>query len=222
MLPLKLWRPQWFDGVALAAGAAAPDVSYLFDGTGWPVWPLSHQWLGVLVWNLPVAFLLTWLLRAAAPSVATHLPDVWALRDYGALARVRHPVAVTGLSAMIGAASHIVADDIEDLHPLLEPALTVVGVVAAVALARYIARHRLIRAWHGAAPVVPIRPVLFWTTAAAVAIPGAAVVPFLPAAFLSHTSGARLIAVITVALAVAAAVTTASSGAASRRSFRGR
>ena len=30
VLPLKLWRPQWFDGVALAVGAASPDVAKAF------------------------------------------------------------------------------------------------------------------------------------------------------------------------------------------------
>jgi len=26
--PLKLWRPRWFDGVALVVGSAAPDFGY--------------------------------------------------------------------------------------------------------------------------------------------------------------------------------------------------
>ena len=30
--PLKLWRPRWFDGVALTLGAIAPDVPFALDG----------------------------------------------------------------------------------------------------------------------------------------------------------------------------------------------
>jgi Domain of unknown function (DUF4184) len=130
VLPLKLWHPRWFDGVALAVGAASPDIAYLFDGSNLPVWPFSHEWLGLLGWCLPVTL--------------------------------------------------------------------------AVLLA--IGRGRLIRQWHGPAPRVTRRPVPFWWVAGSVFVAGTVALPFLPAAFLVHTTGARLIAVAATALLVAALV----------------
>jgi hypothetical protein len=208
VLGLKLWRPQWFDGVALGVGAAAPDVAYLFDGSGLPVWPLSHQWHGLLLWNLPVTLVLASLFRRASPVVAAHLPagPMFALRDCGALAGVRHPWWVTWSSASLGAASHIVADNVEDLNPYLDPTLSMAGAVVTVLILCRIARQRLIRAWQGPAPSVEPRHGRFWMTAACVAVPGVALIVQLPAAFLVHTTGARLIAVAALALLVAAAV----------------
>lgn len=36
VVALKLWRPRWFDGVALVLGAAAPDLAYALDGSAPP------------------------------------------------------------------------------------------------------------------------------------------------------------------------------------------
>lgn len=46
VLPLKLWRPHWFDGVALATGAVAPDVGYLFTGTRFDLGLRTHTLAG--------------------------------------------------------------------------------------------------------------------------------------------------------------------------------
>jgi hypothetical protein len=219
VLALKLWRPRRFDGVALTAGAAAPDVAYLIDGSGLPVWPYSHQWLGLVGWCLPVAVVLGLVLRTAAPTVAAHLPPggVLALRDYGALGRVRHPWWVTASSAVLGGASHLLLDDLTARDVVLDVTAEVVGVVGALVLAVHIGRRRLIRRWHGPPPAVggadqpgtvPRRPGLFWGVAALVAVPGAASVVFLPAALLVHTTGVRLIAVVALALLAAAATVT--------------
>jgi hypothetical protein len=40
------------------------------------------------------------------------------------------------------------------------------------------------------------RPLRVWTVASAVMLVGGSVVPFLPAAFLTHTTGVRVIAVL--------------------------
>jgi hypothetical protein len=202
VLPLKLLSPRLFDGVALVAGAASPDVAYLIDGSGLPVWPFSHQWRGLVGWCLPVAVVLVLLLRAAAPVVAAHLPagGVLALRDYGALGRVRHRWWVTASSALVGGASHIVFDDLTNVHIVLDIAAEIAGMLGTVGLLVHIGRRRLILAWHGPAPVVRRRPRMFWGTAALVGLPGAAAVLFLPAALLPHTTGVRLITVATLAL----------------------
>jgi hypothetical protein len=208
--------------VALTAGAASPDVAYLVDGSGLPVWPFSHQWTGLVGWCLPVSLVLVFLLRAAAPTVAAHLPagGFLALRDYGALGRVRHPWWVTTSSAVLGGASHIVLDDLSARHVALDVAAEVTGMLGAVVLAVHIGRRRLIRRWHGPPAPAPTRPALFWGVAAFVALPGAASVLFLPAALLIHTTGVRLIAVVALALLAGAAVTARRGGVRSDRPVR--
>ncbi|GAA1652337.1 DUF4184 family protein [Actinoplanes couchii] len=212
ILPLKLWRPRWFDGVALVLGAASPDIAYLVDGSGLPVWPLSHQWHGLFLFCLPVTLLGCFLTRRAAPAVAAHLPSggPFALRDYGALSDSGHRWWITALSALIGAASHILLDDLEQAVPVLEIPAHVAGLVAMLALAALIGRRRLIHRWHGEAPTVPTNPTRFWTAAAAVTTPLVALIPFLPAAFLPHTTGVRLLTAAALGLLAGAATTTRS------------
>ena len=202
MLPLKLWRPLWFDGVALCVGAAAPDLAYVLDGSGLPVWPFSHEWWGLLGWCLPVTMALGWVLRRAAPVVAAHLPagGPLALRDYGALSAVRPPWWVTAWSGVIGGASHLLLDGLDLLGPAGEWAGHVAGGGVTLAGLVHIGRSRLIERWHGPAPRLPARHGRFWGTVAVVSLAGCAVVPLLPAAFLAHTTGVRLIAVAVLAL----------------------
>jgi hypothetical protein len=42
VVPLKLWRPSWFDGVALVVGSISPDLAYAADGYGVTIH--SHAW----------------------------------------------------------------------------------------------------------------------------------------------------------------------------------
>ena len=208
VLPLKVWRPRWFDGVALAVGSAAPDVAYALDGSGWPVWPLSHEPLGLLVWCLPVTLAIGWLLRRAAPVVAAHLPPAGLeLTAYGAVARNPHRWFVTASSALVGGASHLVADALGAFIPGAEAGLYVLGGLVLLLVLRHIARHALIREWHGPAPVVPRRPRLFWGVAGVLAATGAVAIQHLPTAGLVHTTGVRLLTVVVGALLVAAACT---------------
>ena len=51
VLPLKLWRPRWFDGVALVTGSAAPDVTHA-------------------LWCVPIAMVAAWITRRVAPGIA--------------------------------------------------------------------------------------------------------------------------------------------------------
>lgn len=148
------------------------------------------------------------LVRRAAPVVAAQLPagGRFALRDYGALRFSGHPWPVTVVSALVGAASHLVLDGVEQRFPALEYPGHLVGALAMVGLALVIGRQRLIRRWHGDPPPVTRRPGLFWTVAAVVALPGVAVTPFLPAAFLFHTTGVRVLTAFAVGLLAAALV----------------
>jgi hypothetical protein len=171
------------------------------------VWPFSHEPLGLIGWCLPLTLIGTRVLRTAAPVVASHLPrgGPFALRDYGAIAEAGHPWWITAVSALIGAASHLVLDGVEQRIPVTEYVFHAVGVVAMFIVAGHIGRRGLIRRWYGPPETVPERPAVFWTVVGAVALPAAAVTPFLPAAFLPHTTGARLLCAITAGLLAGAA-----------------
>ena len=188
-------------------GSMAPDAAYVLDGSGLPVWPFSHEPLGLIGWCLPLTLIGTRVLRTAAPAVASHLPSggSFALRDYGAISAARHRWWITAMSALIGAASHLVLDRVEQTVPVAEYVFHVVGVVAMFVMARHIGRRRLVRRWYGAPAAATRQLAVFWTVAGAVALPAAAVTPFLPAAFLPHTTGARLLAASAAGLLAGAA-----------------
>ncbi|GIF41870.1 hypothetical protein Axi01nite_61810 [Actinoplanes xinjiangensis] len=208
ILPLKLWRPRWFDGVALTLGAASPDVAYLVDGSGLPVWPLSHQLHGLIIFCLPVTLLGCLMVRRAVPVIAAHLPagGPFALRDYGALRTSGHRWWITVTSAIIGAGSHLVLDGLEAWFPAIEYPAHLVGLAVMAAIAAVIGRRRLLVQWHGAAPFASRQPVRFWSVVAAVAVPLLAVTPFLPAASLPHTTGVRVLTALALGLLTAALV----------------
>ncbi|NYF58594.1 DUF4184 family protein [Micromonospora purpureochromogenes] len=209
-LPLKLWRPRWFDGVALVVGSAAPDLAYALDGSGLPVFPLSHQPVGLILFCLPVTLLCATIVRAVAPTVAVHLPHrpaALALRDYGVLGVARPGIAVSAVSAVLAAATHQAWDRLTEHTMVWDWASTVLGALAALALAVHVGRRRLLREWHGEPPGAPARPRLFWTVAASVTAAGALVASRLPGAFLPHTTGARLIGALALGLVAGAAAT---------------
>jgi hypothetical protein len=202
VLPLKLWRPRWFDGVALTLGAIAPDVPFALDGYGIPL--RGHAWHAPLWWAVPFVLVTAPLVRWAAAPVATHLPDAGplALRDYGALRTVRHRWWVTAASAVLGAASHIAWDavthryvdggaiQVTPLHGasptgdswwyVILYASDSAGFGVFVALLLHSGQSRLVRRWHGPPPAGPRRPLLFWTVFAAVVTAGIATLPLHP------------------------------------------
>ena len=230
-LPLKLWWPRRFDGVALVAGSAAPDAYYALNG--YLVVPPTHNLPGLFWFSLPVALLTTALVRWAAPVVAAHLPGRprWlALPDYGVLGRVRHPWYVTAWSALLGAATHVVWDGFTHdpgsrhgwaarLVPGLKQeawagipwwlvaqhASTVVGAAVVVAVAVHIGRRRLLVDWHGEPPRVTRTPVVFWSVAAVVAALYPLTWPLLRYPYATYVQGVRMICTVAFALAAAAA-----------------
>ncbi|MBM2623902.1 DUF4184 family protein [Actinoplanes sp. LDG1-06] len=210
IVALKVWRPRWFDGVALAVGSMAPDLAYALDGFNLPVWKMSHGLRSFVFWCVPLTMVLTWLIRWAAPVVAGHLPSAGplALRDYGVLGHSRHPLVVSCWSALIGAVSHLLLDFAELHLPMVENVLHVLGFAGLLALMAHIGRRRLLIQWHGEPPLRPSRPLPFWAVTVAVAVPLAALLPLLPGAELMHTTGNRLLIVAGLALLTAAVVTT--------------
>ena len=190
VLPLKLWRPRWFDGVALLLGSMAPDLAYALDGSGLPVWPFSHQYAGLFGWCLPITLVGAWMVRRVAPVLSAHVP-------VGDIRPVGPRWWVTVSSALVGAASHLVLDRIE--APPVEYVLHVAGVAGLVWYVRRRPRRR----------TGPRRPLLFWSVVALVTLPAVAVIPFLPAAFLAHTTGVRLLCAVGAGLLVASMVVAA-------------
>jgi hypothetical protein len=240
VLPVKLWRPRAFDGIALVVGSTSPDLIYPFAAIIW--YPEVHSLPGLFWWCLPATLLLSWVIRRASPRVAAHLPPggPFALPGYGALGLVRHRWYVTLGSAFLGAASHLVWDGFTHspetsgwgaiLLPfleveaatglpwfrLLQHGSTILGAVAVVALAARIGRRRLIERWHGPAPAVARRPLLFWGTATAVLICYPLSWPFLTHLYQPHVQGARVLCFLGLALLAGAAATAAADRVRSR------
>ena len=211
VVPLKIWRPRWFDGVALVVGAVAPDIPYAIDGYGFVI--RGHAWHAVLWWSVPLTLLAAALIRWSAPVVAAHLPGGdrdgagWlgfgglALRDYGVLGTVRHRWWVSAGSAIIGAGSHLLWDLFTHPHYLesgwirTEPVAgwpwwmimvrlsDLVGLVAGVALVIWLGRTGALRRWHGPPPPVEAQTARFWSAFAAVVGVGAVVLPLQPAQY---------------------------------------
>jgi len=235
VLPLKLLNPRRFDGVALVVGSAMPDLGYVAQGLTVAI--PSHAWHSLLWFSLPLTLVASALVRRAAGTVAIHLPrgGQLSLRDYGVLASVRHPLAVTAVSALLGAASHLLWDTFTHPYVLIGHPFTgdgtyipamhriavaglpwwrvvhlaseVAGSVAVLATVVHIGRKRLLLAWHGPAPVVPRRPVLFWSTAAASFALLTSLVLALPDNDLGpNIIGMRLITAAAVSLLAAAAL----------------
>ncbi|MFI7491486.1 DUF4184 family protein [Micromonospora echinaurantiaca] len=228
VLPLKLWRPRWFDGVALAAGAVSPDVAYLAAGTRFEVGG-THTAAGLFWWCLPVALGYAWLARRCAAVVAPWLPGR-ATTGWVADARTSVPRWwITGGSALLGAVTHLGWDHLTHtdgwlralgvdwyartgLHwwTVADLSSTLLGAAVAVDLARRLARR------HGMVNgrPAPGGPAVFGGAAVATALGGVALLPALPAAGQPAATGVRLLHVLALALLV--------GGLAARRAWRPR
>ncbi|MEV1143677.1 DUF4184 family protein [Micromonospora sp. NPDC049799] len=229
VLPLKLWRPRWFDGVALCTGAVSPDVAYLLAGTPWEP-PRTHTLGGLLWWCLPVALGYAWLARRCAAVVAPHLPAGLTHRwpDLATLGAVRHPWLVTVGSAGIGALSHVGWDLVTHTDWLRalgvdwyastgvhwwtvsDAASTVLGAVVVAGLARHVARRQ-----DGVDPPDSTRRMVSYAVAGVTLAVGMGVLPLLPAADQIAPTGVRLLHVMAAALltgGIAATVSTRRRG----------
>ncbi len=171
VLPLKIWRPRWFDGTALCVGAMAPDFAY-------PLWPelsrQSHTAIGIATWSVGATLVICWAIRTwVAPTAFAQLPDLWWFRvhSYRVLAKRRPPLWQTVTSALVGAATHVIIDGFT--HPgrwgaewagfghraakALQYTGHSLGSLIAIAFLAYIGRRRLLDRWYGAATVERVR-----------------------------------------------------------------
>ncbi|MBO4210381.1 DUF4184 family protein [Micromonospora echinofusca] len=240
VLPLKLWRPAWFDGVALVAGALAPDAAYLASGRHGHPFGDTHSWPGLLWWCLPVAVAYTWIVRRSAATVAVHLPagGRFGWRRYGSLSSHRYPWWTTVTSALLGAATHLGWDRLTHTDGWVAVLLgrpwhevsgipwwtisdltsTVLGALITIVLTVRVARHPRLLVSRGFAPVPPpADPRTFWWVAAGVLVVGLGVLPFLPAAGQPAPTIVRLLHLAALALLAGALATRVDPGVRSRR-----
>jgi hypothetical protein len=224
VMPLKLWRPRAFDGVALVLGSAAPDLFYVVRARPLPTY--GHTWAGLLLWCVPLCVVIAPLIRRSAPVVAAHLPGWW--RDYGVLGKVRHRWYVTVMSAWVGAVTHNLWDEVtHDRLPgtslgfealgspllpgmpwakVLHLASSAVGLAVWVLATVHIGRRGLLRQWHGPAPQVTRRPRVFWTVVTAAVAVGTVASALLPYADHPMVFTMRMICLPACALMAAAFV----------------
>jgi hypothetical protein len=114
--PLKLMRPAWFSGTALAVGSMAPDFVYFLRGD--TIGHFGHTPLGLVVFCLPLSIALTWLVqRVLVAPVTRHLPDCgpFHLRDLVIIDDKERQGArrwwlLVSTSALVGALSHVAWD----------------------------------------------------------------------------------------------------------------
>ena len=107
---LKVWRPRWFDGVALCIGSMTPDLGYAVSAR---LRIDTHQFPALVTVILPVTVVLTLAIRWRAASVAAaHLPDLggFRLHSWRVVHRRQPAWWVTLSSAVIGIATHVGLD----------------------------------------------------------------------------------------------------------------
>jgi Domain of unknown function (DUF4184) len=112
VLPLARFCPRLLDFPALIVGSLIPDLGYLFSR--FRLGALSHQWIGILLFWVPVGMLGMWILYSVRSSLyhRSALPAT----NYGPLAHCGPVVpwsrstVVIALSVAIGAATHVLWD----------------------------------------------------------------------------------------------------------------
>src|SRR5690606_21683276 len=82
---------------------------------------------------------------------------------------------------------------------------TILGAVAAFAVAVHIGRRRLLRRWHGGPPPVARTPWVFWPVVVAVAAVYPLTWPLLRFPYAAHVQGVRMVWVFALALSAGAA-----------------
>ena len=182
VVPLKMWRPRWFSGTALAIGSMAPDLEYFLRG--YPYGEVGHTWLGQLTFCLPLTLVLVWLVtHVIARPLAANLPELdgFHLRDYSLVAAHPDTAArwlLVAASALVGSLSHVLWDGFThewgwaarrwpalfwrplgvvhgyplSVYNALQHASTILGGAATLALLYRIGARRSLPRWAGAAP----------------------------------------------------------------------
>jgi hypothetical protein len=107
---LKMARPRWFDGTALCIASMTPDFAYSISGY---VHVDTHWWDGFWVLDIPIALVLTTIVRwSTAYTAAAQLPDLGGFRlwSWRVIHRKQPPWWLTFLCCILGAATHLALD----------------------------------------------------------------------------------------------------------------
>jgi Domain of unknown function (DUF4184) len=99
------------DGLMLCIGSMSPDFAYVLAGSSIAV--EGHSLRGVLLFCLPISWVVSWLVaRVLAPVVPDHLADggSFHVRDYRGLATHQFGMVRSSVSALVGAATHVLLD----------------------------------------------------------------------------------------------------------------
>ncbi len=111
VLPIARRWPGRVDGLAIVVGSMAPDMAYVLAGSRFSVW--AHGFPAVVLFCVPVALLVSWLIaRVVSPVLWDHLPGAgpFRLHDFRAMAAHRFVWGWAGISALVGALSHVLID----------------------------------------------------------------------------------------------------------------
>jgi hypothetical protein len=185
VLPLKMWKPRLFSGLALCIGAAAPDLEFILrlDHD----WIVSHTFAAQVFFTVPLVMLLHLLATSLViPWLLPLLPreSPWHFHDLGVLRPAATPREWTrvAFSGFVGGVSHVAVDGFTHgnhsgwaadllpvlrlpielpigpipVHDLLQCGLTVVLGIATLQALADMARRRLLIEWAGACPL-PVR-----------------------------------------------------------------
>lgn len=112
---MKMARPTWFDGTALCVGSMAPDLAYSISSYASVD---THWWDGFWMVDLPLAIVVTVMVRWFAASVAgAHLPDLGGFRLHSWRVLHRRPPKwwLTLVCCALGVFTHIGMDSFT--HP---------------------------------------------------------------------------------------------------------
>ncbi|MEA2716992.1 MAG: hypothetical protein QOI99_1309 [Actinomycetota bacterium] len=110
VLAIKRRWPARFDGTAMVMGSMAPDWAYAFRGT--PIAFDAHRGWGLALFCVPAAVLAAAILRRQAGVVFAYVPSPpeMPLRQLRVLSSRRPGLAVSAVSALVGALTHVVWD----------------------------------------------------------------------------------------------------------------
>jgi hypothetical protein len=186
VLPLKLWKPRAFSGLALCLGALAPDLDFILRITD--DWAISHTFAAQIYFTVPVVMALhavltslvfPWLVPLLPLGAPLYLEELRLVRPAaGPRACIR-----VAMSALVGGLSHIVLDGFTHgghsgwvvpflpvlatpiplpigptpFHDVLHVLGTIVFGFASWHMAAHVGRKRLIAAWQGLNAVEPVR-----------------------------------------------------------------
>jgi hypothetical protein len=137
------------DATCLAIGAMAPDFEYFVRVR--QVSTISHTWLGLLVWNVPVTIVLAiafhhlvkWPLVLVAPSFLARRGAVYASRPWGARSWGFALACVA--SAAIGATTHMVWDGITHSDGMIASRVAALRTLVELPLGRDMVLHRVLQ-----------------------------------------------------------------------------